>query len=474
MWPFTKKEKPTPSIRVYFTNTLTGKKDLFTPIRAGKVLMYSCGPTVYGAQHIGNLRAALFADVIVRVLQESGYAVHRVNNITDVGHLVGDGDDGEDKMAVGAKKEHTTPEEIARRYTELYLSDIAKLNIPVQDISFPRASDYIAEQIKMVETLEQKGFTYTTKEGVYFDTKKYPDYGKLGGVAEVKLMGGARIKLDEGKRSLHDFLLWRAARPGDLQQWDAPWGRGNPGWHIECSAMIRALLGTEIDIHTGGMDHIPVHHNNEIAQSECANGRVLARFWLHEALITIDGEKIAKSLGNVVLLSDIEERGYSPLALRYLYLQASFRTPISFTWDALAAADSALHSLSELARNVEAEAEGERKSSMLSREFLAIVRDDLALPQGLAYLWEHVRDVDLPAEERLSLIDTADRVLGLSLLEKRTEDVPENIQALIDERGKAKSEKDYARADELRMHIESSGYAVEDRPDGTVVTRRPR
>lgn len=474
MWPFTKKTVSAPPPRVYFTNTLTGSKDLFSSIQAGEVLMYSCGPTVYGPQHIGNLRAILFADFISRVLSSSGYRVHRVNNITDVGHLVGDGDEGEDKMAVGAKREHVSPKEIAERYTKLYLEDIEKLNINREEIRFPRATDYIQEQIALIQTLEQKGFTYTTKEGVYFDTSKYPDYGKLGGVAEVKLLGGARIKLDEGKRNLHDFVLWRTARAGDLQRWDSPWGMGNPGWHIECSAMIRALLGSEIDIHSGGMDHIPVHHNNEIAQSECANGRPLARFWLHEALITIDGEKIAKSLGNVILLSDIEERGYDPLSLRYFYLQASFRTPVSFTWEALAASHSALSSLRTLAQKIEREAEGDTKRSSKDTEFLAIVRDDLSLPQGLALLWETLKDDEVTAEEKLSLIQTADAILGLSLLEKRTVEIPPEVLVLVEERKIAKEEKNYARADELRIHIEERGYAVEDGLSGTVVTRRPR
>lgn len=472
MWPFAKKQKPLPPVRVYFENTLTGKKDLFVSMKPGRVLMYSCGPTVYGPQHIGNLRAALFADVIARVLASSGYVVTRVNNITDVGHLVGDGDEGEDKMAVGAKQEHSTPKTIADKYTQLYLADIKKLNIPLDDIQFPRATEYIKEQIAMVQALEQKGFTYRTKEGVYFDTSKYPDYGKLGGIAQVKLLGGARIKMEEGKRSLHDFLLWRVARMGDLQQWDSPWGRGNPGWHIECSAMIRALLGTEIDIHTGGMDHIPVHHNNEIAQSECANGRVLAHFWLHEAMITIEGEKIAKSLGNVVLLSDIEERGYDPLALRYLYLQAHFRTPMSFTWEGLAAAHSALVSLSRLCQQIEKEAEGEAHPSLKDTEFLAIARDDLALPQALAFLHETLKDEAVLPEEKLSLIKTADAILGLSLLTPRKEEVPQEIMTLVQERASAKEAKDYARADEIRIHIEERGYAVEDTATGTAIRKQ--
>lgn len=473
MWPFktrTLEENITP---IYFTNTLTGKKDLFSPMKAGIVSMYSCGPTVYGAQHIGNLRAVLFSDTIARVLTHAGYRVKRVNNITDVGHLVGDGDEGEDKMALGAKKEQTTPERIAERYTSLYLSDIQKLLVDVDAIQFPRATAYIEQQIALIQALEEKGFTYSTKDGVYFNTSQYPEYGKLGGVAEVKLMGGARIKIEDGKKNLHDFVLWRAAKPGDLQKWPSPWGVGNPGWHIECSAMIRALLGTEIDIHTGGMDHIPVHHNNEIAQSECATGKPLARFWLHEAMITMEGEKISKSLGNVVLLSDIIERGYSPLALRYFYLQASFRTPVSFSWEALKASNSALLGLYKLAAEVLAEASDRPIASATERELIALVRDDLSTAPALALLWSALKADELSPDERHSLLIAADSIFGLSLLNPPvTEDIviPEDIQVLIQERDAARERKDYIRSDELRIHIENRGYAVEDSPTGTKVS----
>ncbi len=474
MWPFKTKTLEENVAPIYFANTLTGKKDLFSPIKAGIVTLYSCGPTVYGPQHIGNLRAILFSDVIARVLTQAGYRVKRVNNITDVGHLVGDGDEGEDKMAVGAKKEHTTPEQIAARYTALYLSDIKKLLVDTDDIAFPRATDYIEQQIALIQALEEKGFTYVTKDGVYFDTSKYPEYGKLGGVAEVKLMGGARIKIEDGKRNLHDFVLWRLAKPNDLQKWPSPWGVGNPGWHIECSAMIRSILGSEIDIHTGGMDHIPVHHNNEIAQSECANGKPLARYWLHEAMITIEGEKISKSLGNVVLLSDIEAKGYSPLALRYFYLQASFRTPVSFSWEALKASNAGLEGLWKLSSEVLKESVDKPKASRKEREFIALVRDDLSTAPALALLWSALKDDELSPSEKHSLLIAADSVFGLSLLNPPTPAVltiPEDIQALIVERDAAREQKDYARSDELRVHIENRGYAVEDSPTGTKVSR---
>jgi cysteinyl-tRNA synthetase len=481
MWFRRKAKAPASNAPLFFFNTLSGKKELFAPLKAGVVSMYSCGPTVYGPQHIGNLRAALFADTVARVLLSAGFHVRRIINITDVGHLVGDGDEGEDKMAVGAKREHISPEDIANRYTKQYLEDIKALNVDTTHILFPRATEYVTEQIAMIETLEQKGYAYRTTDGVYFDTSKFPDYGKLGGVAEVKLMGGARIKIEGGKRNLHDFALWRKAKPGDLQQWSSPWGMGNPGWHIECSAMIRTLLGTEIDIHTGGMDHIPVHHNNEIAQSEAANGRPLARYWLHEAFITIDGEKISKSLHNEVLLSDLVSRGYHPLALRYFYFQASFRTPVSFTWEAIAASHEALTRLWRLSREIIADAKGKSADSDAARRMTAILRDDLATPAALAFLWEIVRSDDTSAAEKHGVLAAADAILGLNLLTPpeidtalSSEDLPEDIQVLIARRNEARNMKDYALSDELREELEYRGYRVEDGPSGTVVTLLPR
>lgn len=481
MWPWKKKAAAPNLSPVYFTNTLTGNKDLFSPIRPGVVTLYSCGPTVYGPQHIGNLRAALFADLIARVLQSAGYHVRRVINITDVGHLVGDGDEGEDKMTVGAKRDKVSPTDIAERYTAQYIDDIRALNMDTNDILFPRATEYIEEQIAMVKTLEDKGYAYQANDGVYFDTSKFAGYGKLGGVAEVKLMGGARIKMDGGKRNLHDFALWRNAKPGDLQQWKSPWGYGNPGWHIECSAMIRTLLGPEIDIHSGGMDHIPVHHNNEIAQSEVANGRPLARYWLHEAFITINGEKISKSLQNEVLLSDIVAAGLHPLSLRYFYLQASFRSPVSFTWEAITAANEGLHRLWRLAGDVIEESKGKGQESAASRTMTGLLRDDLSTPAALAHLWESLRSEELTDQEKYDLLTVAEPVLGLSLLTPpkvsgpiATQDLPEEVQLLILKRDQARAAKEYKVSDEIRDELEYRGYRVDDGPSGTVVTAIPR
>jgi cysteinyl-tRNA synthetase len=477
MWPFRSKPTPPSAAPIFFTNTLTGTKDLFAPLKPGVVSMYSCGPTVYGPQHIGNLRAALFADTIARVLMGAGYHTRRVINITDVGHLVGDGDEGEDKMSIGALREQVSPKDIADRYTKQYLEDIRSLNIDTAHILFPRATEYIQEQIAMVAALEEKGYVYRTNDGVYFDTSRYASYGKLGGVAEVKLMGGARIKIEGGKRNLHDFALWRNAKPNDLQKWDSPWGWGNPGWHIECSAMIRTLLGTEIDIHTGGMDHIPVHHNNEIAQSEAVSGKPLARYWLHEAFITIEGEKISKSIGNEILLSDITARGFHPLSLRYFYYQASFRTPVSFSWESIGAAHEALQRLWRLAQEIGADAGGRSASSDAERRMIAILRDDLATPAALALLWDSVKSDELSPSEKMGVLAAADSVLGLLLVAPpatagsiSSEDLPEDVQELVRERDEARAARNYARSDSIREKLEFRGYRVDDSPSGTQIS----
>lgn len=466
---------------LFFTNSLSGKKEAFSSRKAGEVSMYSCGPTVYSKQHIGNLKAPIFADLVARVLTLSGYRVRRVMNITDVGHLVSDADEGEDKMEKGARTEGRSAQEIAARYTKAFLEDIKALNLDTDAISFPRATDYIKEQIAMVQTLEEKGYTYKTSDGIYFDTQKFPTYGVLshGGATfreEAFAEIGRRITSNDEKKHPADFALWKfSPRGGHRQQeWSSPWGIGFPGWHIECSAMAKALLGPELDIHTGGIDHIPVHHTNEIAQSESVNGRPLSRFWLHEAFINLGEEKIAKSTGNVVYLSDITARGYNPLALRYLFLQAHYRSPISFSWDALSAAHEALGRLSRIAQKIAAEANGNLKQSDASRQMIALLRDDLATPAALALLWQSVRDEDMEPEEQLAVIDAAESVLGLSLLSLKNEPaVPAHIQALVEERELARKSGDFTTSDALRIHIEEGGYHVEDGPLGAIVTRRP-
>lgn len=474
MWPFTTKKQG--SAPLYFTNTLSGKKELFVPLNSGRATLYSCGPTVYGAQHIGNLRAAVFADTIARALKSAGYRVRRVINITDVGHLVGDGDEGEDKMSVGARAEKTTPEAVATRYTTRYMDDIKALNLDLHDIHFPRATEYIPQQVAMIVALEKKGLTYKTEDGIYFDTEKFPSYGKLGNTREVEQKGGLRVDAG-GKKDPRDFALWRFSGPNDLQKWESPWGEGNPGWSIECSAMARALLGETIDIHSGGQDHIAVHHNNEIAQSEGSSGRPLARYWMHNAFLTIEGAKISKSVGNVHTLSDVTERGFHPLALRYFFLQAHYRTPLSFSWEALAAADEGIRRLWNVVRDLPKKG----KVSDTSRRLRALMQDDLATPQALALLWEALKDADLTAAEKRGVVEAADELMGLSLTEPpeapaafTLASLPSEVREMAQAREEARARKDFAASDELRIHLRDRGYAVEDGPSGPLFTRIER
>jgi cysteinyl-tRNA synthetase len=437
--------------------------------------MYSCGPTVYSRAHIGNLRAYAFSDTVARTLKEAGYHVRRVINITDVGHLVGDGDHGEDKMAKGAREEKKSPEEIASTYAKAFVEDLAALNVDTGDILFPRATEYIKEQIAMVKVLEERGFAYRAEDGIYFDTSKFPDYGKLGGANKAELLPGARVEKIRGKRNAKDFVLWRDAKKDDLQQWPSPWGMGNPGWHIECSAMVKAILGETIDIHTGGMDHIPTHHNNEVAQSEAANNRPLARYWIHEAFLNVNGERIGKSLQNDIYISELREKGFSPLALRFLLLQAHYRTPLSFSWESLAAAQEALTRLGRTAAEVESESGGVAEASEERERIISLVRDDLATPAAIALLSTALRGDDLSPEQKWGVIQAADQLLGLDLGSAAPAapvltELPEDVQKLVYERDMARGAGDYARADVLRIELQNRGYRVEDSAEGTLLT----
>lgn len=463
--------------QVFVSNTLSGKKELFVPLKPGQVLLYSCGPTVYGPAHIGNLRAYVFSDTLARTLLAAGYRVRRVINITDVGHLVADADQGKDKMTLAAEREHTSPQAIAERYTKQFIDDLDELGIDTSEITFPHATDYIREQIALAETLEQKGFAYRTHDGLYFDTSRFPGYGKLGNLAGAELVAGARIAVGSEKRHASDFALWRSAKPGDLQQWDSPWGTGNPGWHIECSAMSRALLGQEIDIHTGGEDHIQIHHNNEIAQSEAASGRTFVHYWMHNAFLTVNNDKISKSLRNDVYLSDITAQGTHPLALRYFFLQAHYRTPLSFSWDALSAANGALERLWRISLEIADESDRKSAPSEARERFLAALRDDLSTPQALGIIWESLRSEEYAPEEKWGLLLDADQHLALSLTNPPVappldqEMLPAELRTLISEREKARTDRNFQEADRLRGEIENRGYRVEDGPKGPVLTK---
>jgi len=465
--------------RIFFTNTLSSKKELFIPQRPGIVTMYSCGPTSYDRAHIGNLRAFVFPDTVARVLQYAGYRVRRVINITDFGHLVSDGDEGEDKMTKGLRRDGLAltmdnMRAMAKKYTALFIEDLAELAVNTEEVTFPRASDYIPEQIALIKTLEQKGYAYRTKGGVYFDTARFAGYGKLGGINLDNQQAGTRAKMNIEKRHPADFVLWK---PDRKLGWESPWGLGFPGWHIECSAMSRSLLGQELDIHTGGEDLTAVHHNNEIAQSEAASGRTFVHYWMHNAFLTMNGDKASKSLGNVVYLSDVIEKGFHPLALRYFFLQAHYRTPLSFSWDALAGAASALDRLWKASRDIAEESKRTSAPSEIRDSFLAALRDDLATPQALGVLWNSLRSEEYAPEEKWGLLEDADAHLGLSLLHAPMAgavpdtDVPQNIRELLEARETARAAKDFAEADRIRGDIEKGGYRVDDGPDGPVLTR---
>lgn len=465
--------------QVFFTNTLSGERELFVSQRPGIVLMYTCGPTAYGPVHIGNLRASMLTDTLTRALSAAGYRVHRVTNITDFGHLVSEGDEGEDKMTKGLKREglELTLENMRRmaeKYAVQFIDELRELNIDTDDMLFPRASDYIPEQIALIKTLEEKGYAYRTARGVYYDTSRFPGYGKLGGIDVDAQREGTRIEANKEKRNPADFVLWK---PDPKLGWESPWGRGFPGWHIECSAMIRSLLGQEIDIHTGGEDLKPVHHNNEIAQSEAASGRTFSHYWMHNAFLTMNGEKASKSLGNVVYLSDVTTKGFHPLSLRYFFLQAHYRTPLSFSWDALGGASGALERLWRLTQEIAQESKRASAASEVRDRFLATVRDDLATPQALGILWDALKSEEYAPEEKWGLIEDADAHFGLSLIAPpatgalKESDMPEDIRKMLALREEARTRKDFKEADRIRNEIENSGYHVDDGPQGPVLTR---
>ncbi len=479
---FLKRWQQTESLRLY--NSLSREAEVFSlPAPARQVRMYNCGPTVYGPQHIGNLSAAVFADTLRRVLEWNGYAVKQVINITDFGHLVSDGDEGEDKMMKGlrtAGKEPTMENmyELATGFMEQYLRDITALNVGAEKIRFPRASEHVPAQIAMIQTLVEKGYAYETSDGVYFETAHFPAYGALGGIDTTHQKEGARVAINTEKHGASDFALWKKS---SSMGWDSPWGKGFPGWHIECSAMIHSLLGKQIDIHTGGIEHIAVHHNNEIAQSEAATGkRPFSRFWMHRAHIRMNDAKMAKSDGNVAYLSDVLERGYHPLALRYWFLTNHYRTPANFTWDALEAAQKAFLRLRRFVDTA-----GEASAAVPPRwkvQIVARLNDDLDTPGAIATLWEMSKAADVSAADVKAAILDADLVLGLGLaqedpLAKRlyeklfgaavaADELPADIRTLMDAREAARAAKDWAQADALRAELAEKGYRVEDGESG--------
>ncbi|MDO8435631.1 MAG: cysteine--tRNA ligase [bacterium] len=442
-------------------NTLSRSVEVFEPLHPSQAGVYSCGPTVYGYAHIGNLRAYLFADVLRRTLLLNGFDVKLAMNITDVGHLTSNADDGEDKVEAAAKQQGKTIAEITAFYTDVFKQDLKHLNI-IEPTTWMRATECIPEQIALAQKLETKGFAYRTSDGLYFDTGKLSDYGKLARLNTEQLKEGARVEKNPEKKNPTDFALWKISKPGEkrLQEWDSPWGKGFPGWHLECSVMSTKILGQPFDIHTGGIDHIPVHHTNEIAQSEAAEGKPLANVWMHNEFVTVKDGRMGKSEGNFITLADVIAKGYDPLAYRYFVLQAHYRTPIDFSFEALDAAQNALNNLRQ---RVEILSKNEPAPHPKEQEVHAAFNDDLNTPRALALLWE-MPETDDPAEQ-YGLCLFADRVLGLGL-DAIHGDVPAKVTDLVTQRETARKEGRFEDADTLRTKIEAAGFIVDDTPKG--------
>lgn len=463
---------------IYLHNTYTGKDELFTPLQKGMVSMYNCGPTVYNYAHIGNMRSFVFADTLRRMFEWNGYTVKQIMNITDVGHLTSDNDTGEDKVEKMARTQGMTAHDITLFYTDAFMKDLEALGINPAHITFPKATEHIEEQIAMIQDLETRGFTYTISDGVYFDTSKFPEYGKLGNINLAGLEEGARIGENDEKKNLTDFALWKFSPKQEeekrQQEWESPWGTGFPGWHIECSAMSIKYLGDEFDIHTGGIDHIPVHHNNEIAQSVCS-GHKFAHYWMHNAFLNTTGDKMAKSGDNFIKVSTLIEKGFDPLAYRYLLLTSHYSSPMEFSFEALEGAQTALKRLRRFVHNTE-EGPGltsEEGSALTYRQaFTEYINANLDTPKALALVWEIVKDQNLSHADKKALILSFDAALGLNLHIHTEVEIPLEVQELILARNTARENKDFALSDSLRTQIESFGFEVLDTPEGTKVEKK--
>ena len=453
---------------IYFYNTLTRKKEKFIPIDTKEVKIYSCGPTVYKDATIGNLRTNIFQDVLRRVLKYNGYKIKHVMNITDVGHLVSDGDEGEDKMIKSAREEHKTPLEIANHYTELFFNDLKALNIETPEVVC-RATEHIKEMIEYVQKLVDNGYAYETSTAIYFDISKLDKYPVLSNLNLEEQKAGARVEVDPEKRNPYDFALWIKAPENHLMKWDSPWGKCYPGWHIECSAMGKKYLGEQFDIHTGGIDLIPTHHENEIAQSKGACGKIPANYWLHGEYLLIDGGKMSKSLGNVYLLKDIINKGYDPLVYKLFTYSGHYRNKLNFTWDGIEATSKSLERLKNGYQVHKAgtdilDENDKKELSRLEEEFHKAINDDMNMPLAMSFVWETIR-YPKKSTEIANLLLKFDTVLGLKIdepIQKQEQEMPQDVLEMIEERKIARQNKDWAKADGLREKIRNMGYEVRD------------
>ncbi len=463
---------------VYLTNSLTRRKEKFEPIKPPNVGMYTCGPTVYWSTHIGHMSKYVGDDILRRVLTFNGYKIKHVMNITDVGHLVSDADEGEDKLEVGAKREGVSVWDVAKKYEKEFFETMDAINVLRPDV-VARATEHIAEQINLIKRLVEKEYAYETSAALYFEVDKFPDYWKLSGQKPEEQKVGAReeVVIDPEKKRPYDFALWfkRVGRfANHTMHWNSPWGDGFPGWHIECSAMSMKYLGETFDIHTGGIDHLGVHHPAEIAQSECATGRPFVRYWIHRVFILIDGEKMSKSKANFFTLDDLAKRGYEPLSLRYLFLTAHYREPLNFTWESLGSAQNALDKLREQVvvlkeekERTQLSPEKREKVEEYRGQFLGAVNDDLNTAKALAVVWEMLKS-NIPSNDKYDLVLYFDEILGLGLAEASSLklDIPVEVKRLVEEREKLRKEGKWQEADKLRIKIEKFGFKVEDIADG--------
>ncbi len=472
---------------IHLYNTLTRQKEVFSPLKKGRVGFYACGPTVYWHAHLGNFRTYLFEDVLRRVLKYNGYCVKFVMNFTDVGHLTSDADTGEDKIEAAAKKEGKTARQIADFYIAAFKRDSAALNI-LPPAFYCRATDHIKEQIALVKILEEKGFTYKISDGVYFDTAKLADYGCLAKLDLEGQKSGARVPLVSDKKNPYDFALWKLtpANVKRLQEWDSPWGKGFPGWHLECSVMSQKYLGRQFDIHSGAIDLIPVHHTNEIAQSQAAFGQIPARFWLHGEFLLLDNNKISKSAGDNITVEKIAEK-FNPLAFRYLTLTAHYRSPLNLTWESLEGAQAALKRLQQIVRDLKKSGGakiwllklinffgigGKKISAAVKNyrryqeKFLETINDDLDLPRAVALIWEIIDEPTLPPAAKLNLLMKFDKIFGLNLKEVPPLKPSPRVKELALKREQFRQQKNWSKADQLRLEIENAGWLVEDTPQG--------
>lgn len=456
---------------IYFYNTLTHSKDKFKPLDEKEVKIYSCGPTVYKDATIGNMRTNIFQDNLRRTLEYNGFKVKQAMNITDVGHLVSDGDEGEDKMIKSAKQEGKTPLEIANYYTKLFFRDLERLNIEIPEI-ICKATDNIQDMLKVVEELVKKGYAYETSTAIYFDISKLDKYPVLSNLDVENQKAGARVEVDTEKRNPHDFAVWIKAPENHLMKWDSPWGPSYPGWHIECSVMSQKYLGEVFDIHTGGIDLIPTHHENEIAQSKGMCGKIPANYWMHGEFLLINGGKMSKSLGNVYLLQDIVDRGYDPLVYKLFCYSIQYRKKLNFTWEGMDSAKIALDRLREAYQKHlnGTENVAEELIAKYEKDFNEAINDDLNMPVAMSVVWEVAKRTE-KSKKLAELLKKFDRVLGIKIDEYKEEEIPDYIKELLTKRAEARKNKDWAESDKIRDIIKEKGYIVKDSKEGQTVEK---